>query len=362
MSVKVVGVVRIIPRNKFDFSVIDVDELIMKYHEYHNLQKVSEYYGCDRHALSKWIKENNIDIKLKQKIPTDIQQKIIKAYNTTPSAELAEKYGLTISAVKGIWYRNELKGKSPRIYHILNEDFFSIQTNDMAYFCGLIGSDGCVYTSKDTRSDILSIILQQQDKYILTVLAEKLQTNKPIKESTHNNRVYCSLQISSQKICDDLKALGLNNRKTYGNTIANVNNRFMFDLIRGYIDGDGTIVYKNNRPRVSIVGYYSNMNTIKIFLEQFNIYTIIVKAKRGRYKRNLNNDDFVTLCFPNKTSIYCLLKLLYRQETDCYLPRKKQTADKIIQAIEQSDEIKNKQIITYYNYAVLKLFQTLENV
>jgi hypothetical protein len=339
---------------KFNYDMLNADEIIDKYQEYHSLGKVSQYYGCDRHTLSKWIKQNNIDIKLKQKIPMNIQQKIIEAYNTTPSTELAEKYNITVSAVNGIWYKNGLRGKSPRIYHILNENFFSVQTNDMAYFCGLIGSDGCIYTSQDTRSDILSITLQQQDKYILTVFTEKLQTNKPIQESIRNNKVYCNLQISSQQICDDLRKIGLDNNKTYKNTIANIDKIFMFDLIRGYIDGDGTIQYTNNRPQVSIVGYYSNMNKLKIFLEQFNIYTTIIKDKR-EYTPNNNNDTFVSLTFPNKTSIYCLLKLLYRNPTNCYLPRKKQIADKIIQNIEQSNAIKDKQIVVYYNYAVLNL-------
>lgn len=339
---------------KFNYDILDADEIINKYQEYHSLEKVSQCYGCDRHTLSKWIKQNHIDIHLKNKIPDDIQEKIIEAYYTTPSTELAQTYNITTSAVNGIWYRHGLKGKSPRTYHILNEKFFSVQTNDMAYFCGLIGSDGCIYTSQDTRSDILSITLQQQDKYILTVFTEKLQTNKPIKESTRNNKVYCNLQISSQQICDDLRKTGLDNNKTYNNTIANIDNIFMFDLIRGYIDGDGTIQYTNNRPQVSIAGYYSNMNKLKMFLEKFNIYSTIIQDKR-EYTPNNNNDTFVSLTFPNKTSIYCLLKLLYRNPTNCYLPRKKQIADKIIQNIEQSNAIKDKQIIVYYNYAVLSL-------
>ena len=96
------------------------------------------------------------------------------------------------------------------------------------------------------------------------------------------------------------------------------------------------------------------MNRLKMFLEKFNIYSIIIKDKR-EYTPNSNSDVFVSLTFPNKTSIYCLLKLLYRNPTNCYLPRKKQISDKIIQNIEQSNAIKDKQIIVYYNYAGLNL-------
>lgn len=44
---------------KFNYDILDIDELINKYNEYHSLTKVAQYYGCDRHTLSKWIKGLN---------------------------------------------------------------------------------------------------------------------------------------------------------------------------------------------------------------------------------------------------------------------------------------------------------------
>jgi hypothetical protein len=197
-------------------------------------------------------------------------------------------------------------------------------------------------------------LIQQRDIRILNVLKDRLKTTKPIINTIKNGRAYSSLQISSQKICDDLKNLGLNNRKTYNNTIANIEDAYMFDFIRGYIDGDGTI--NGEYIGVSIVGYRSNMEKIQKFLEKFNIFSTITADKRpNKYNKNDFGDDFVTLTFPNKTSIYCLLKSIYYNASDCFLTRKKESAQKIIQKIENSKEIRDKQIIIYYENAVLRL-------
>lgn len=243
--------------------------------------------------------------------------------------------------------------KAPRIYNMYNEDFFSTQSRDMAYFCGLISSDGCIYTSKDTRSDIVSITLQENDGYILQKLLDKLESDKPVLcvRYKKTEKYYSHLQISSQKICDNLNKLGINNRKTYGNSIAKIDDKYMFDFIRGYIDGDGTISENGN---ISIVGYISNMKKIQDFLNKFNILSSIIVDKRT-YRKNDFDDNFVTLCFSNKTSSYCLVKMLYYNVDGLYLTRKKDNADKIIQKIEESDNVRDKQIVIYYKNAVLRL-------
>lgn len=336
-----------------DFNAIDINELQEKFNECKNLELVAQYYGCDRHTLSKWLKKNNIDIGLKEKIPQDIIDKVLLEYNYASAVSVAKKYHLTQSAVSGIWYRYGLRGKVPRIYNMYNEDFFSTQSRDMAYFCGLISSDGCIYTSKDTRSDMVSITLQKNDEYILQKLLDKLKSDKPILHVKYKKtgRCYSNLEISSQKICDNFKKLGINNRKTYGNSIAKIDDKYMFDFIRGYIDGDGTISENGN---ISIVGYMSNMEKIQNFLNKFNILSNIIVDKRT-YRKNDFDDNFVTLCFSNKTSSYCLAKMLYYNVDSLYLIRKKNNADKIIQQIEESNNVRDKQIVIYYKNAVLRL-------
>ena len=56
----------------------------------------------------------------------------------------------------------------------------------------------------------------------------------------------------------------------------------------------------------------------------------------------------------NKTQTYSLLKLIYTNCGNYYMDRKKETADSYINNIENSEHIRDKQIVLYYNYAVCK--------
>ena len=47
--------------------------------------------------------------------------------------------------------------------------------------------------------------------------------------------------------------------------------------------------------------------------------------------------------------------MLYYNVDGLYLIRKKNNADKIIQQIEESDNVRDKQIVIYYKNAVLRL-------
>ena len=198
---------------------------------------MAEYYNVDHHVINNF--SNNIgfdDSIYKRKKVTETQNEYItNNYEKKSSVELAKELGVTPSSVSGVWHRNNLTGKTNRVYHILNENYFeNIDSQDKAYFLGLIGADGCLYKPKEnyTKQNILRISIHRQDVQILNLLKEYLQTNKPI--------IYigncAALEISSNKIVEDIEKLGLSVRKTYGNSIATVPKHFMPALIRGYFD------------------------------------------------------------------------------------------------------------------------------
>ena len=206
---------------------------------------------------------------------------------------------------------------------------------------------------------MLTITLQKNDYKILEVLSKELGTNKPIIfRENKEGRKYSSIQISSNIICNDLRNLGLGNNKTYGNSIANIDGKYMFDLIRGYIDGDGSISQKGEN--INISGYKTNLFKIKDFCEQFGIYSSFTEDKRC-YSENNFHDQFGLLSFSNKTSVYCLSKMMYENCNDCFLERKKSIANNIINKIEISDKPSDKQILLYYNYVVKFLFNSKIN-
>ena len=328
----------------------DINEFIKKAEELNkNSNALARYYNRSHQTILKYADSIGYNIRQKR-LTKEQEQEIIEKYYDYSASAIAEEYGVSKECVGAVWHRYNLKGKTKRVYPILNEDAFEIIDNESAYLLGFIGADGCLYKypENDGRQDVLSITIQKQDIKILELFKDKLKTDKPIYERDG----YVGLQISSNIISKDIRKLNISYNKTYGNTIANISNDFMPALIRGYIDGDGSIRYNNNKLVVSISGYKNNMVKIKRFLETKNIFTDFVVDHR-KYQHDENN-PFGELVIINKTQTYSLLKLIYTNCGNYYMDRKKETADSYINNIENSEHIRDKQIVLYYNYAVCK--------
>ena len=315
---------------------------------------MAEYYQVDRHTIRDFCIKINFDdsIYKKKKLTKQQIEYIIENYRSMSTKEIAEKIGVSKSAVGGVAHRYNLKSIKRRTYNLLNENYFHvIDSQDKAYFLGFVGADGCLYNRGRGWQGVLSIIIQKEDIKILEILKSKLLTDKPI--NSYNK--YVSLQISSDIIFDDIGDKGLLPRKTYGNTIATVTTIFMPALIRGYFDGDGNISFHKNilETRVSITGYERNMLKLQQYFESKNIFTSFIADNR-KYN-NAETGAFGNLYTLNKTSTYCLLKLLYKDTEGIYLDRKFDRAQLFLSAIEKSEQARDKQIINYYKYAVQDL-------
>ena len=338
-------------KNKHGAFTPDLDEFIDLCVKYQHAKPIAEYYKADRHTILNKADSLGIDLRIPRKVTEEQIAEIIASYYTATSTELAKKYDVSPSRITQIWANAGCVGKVNRSYY-LDEDAFKTITPETAYLLGFIGADGCIHTFKDTRQDILSICIQQEDIKILNLFKKTLKTEKEI--YIRNNR-YATLQLSSNKLVSDIKALGINYKKTYGNTIADLSEEFMPHFIRGYFDGDGSISKhaKIVDSVVSISGYEANLQKIINYLEKRNIFSQFTWDKR--YYTPASTGRFGALTLPNKTSIYSFLKLIYRDCGDYYMDRKKERADKFIEYIENSNNIRDKQIVIYYENAVRKL-------
>lgn len=322
---------------------------------------MAKFYNVDHHTINDFSQKIGFDDSIYKRTVINKNQEdiIIKNYNQKSSSQLAKEMNLTQSAINGIWYRNGLRNKVKRKYLLTNENYFeNIDSQDKAYFLGFIGADGCIYETKyEGKQNILRISIQKQDVKILNILKQFLGTDKPILEYTNNKNTYVSLEISSNKIFDDIENTGLSTKKTYSNTIANVSNDLMPALIRGYFDGDGTISNHKNvsRANVSIVGYKSNLQKIKNFLDRCCIYGSISECNSKKYSIAEDGSKFCIYNLANKTSRYCFLKLIYEDSQNVFLDRKYIKSKQYIDLIEQSENIRDRQIVNYYKYAVQKV-------
>lgn len=328
----------------------DKEKLIQTYFETGSSHKTGEIFGvCHKEVLDK-LHEYGIDTSVKKLLSDEEEDCIAKLYNTVPTTYLSEKYNVSVSKIHSIWSKHDLRGKVKRRYNFEHENFFeSVDSSEKAYFLGWIASDGCLYEPHDaTKQKILRICIQQRDEKILKLFQSVLGTDKPISSYVKSGKNYSVLEISSSKIVDDIGRLGLSPRKTYGNCIPDIPERFMFHFIRGYIDGDGTIP-KIASNGVSIAGFYKNLSKIKDFLSSKNIFAEFVRDKR---KYGNDDDLFGTLITTNKLSKYALIRSMYEDCGNFYLDRKYEIAQKYIEDIDKSELIRDKQIQIYYKYAV----------
>lgn len=127
------------------------------------------------------------------------------------------------------------------VFKSVDKDFFRKWSSDMAYVLGFFAADG--YITVNRRGGQFWCI-QITDKELLeeikrVIKAEhkiSVRTSKKINESDKYR-----LQIGSIEMCDDLRKLGMTERKTKSLTVPSVPEKFLFDFIRGYFDGDGNV-------------------------------------------------------------------------------------------------------------------------
>ena len=127
-------------------------------------------------------------------------------------ADLAKEYPISLTAINGLLRRHGYKAKSQsdlqRKYNIDEAFFDVIDTEEKAYFLGLLYADGCNATNRNAV--ILS--LKEDDKEILEKLNSLLQPKKPL---GHTKSGQTTLLISDKHISQRLTVLGCLRAKTY---------------------------------------------------------------------------------------------------------------------------------------------------
>lgn len=293
-----------------------------------------------------------------KRLYTEDDKKFIRDnYYTMTSQDIADVIGCSRTYVLKVWGESGLKGKANRTYY-LNEDYFKIITHESAYWIGFIAADGCIYERKKSNKQLmLSITLSSEDAYILDNLLYDLDSNYKVRYNRDNKgREYAGIQINSDKLCNDLRKLGITTRKTYHLNIEQmcqaIGVEFFNSFMLGFFDGDGSISLPQNGisgVRVSISGYKDHLNEISKFLYvNYDINPIYIEDKRkGKY---VSNQSFGELSFANTTEKYLFTKMIYSSPVKC-MTRKKYRAEELWDRVENNvtNRSENKRAVANYN-------------
>lgn len=242
-------------------------------------------------------------------------RKIQEKYNVNRQkvAEILEEKG--IKTTKGNHYR----------YNFHDFDYFEvIDSHDKAYFLGLLMADGYITdNSKKHGEDNFGIALHINDLQIIKSLKKHLKATNDIKIYTEykgysgdKGFTYARLILRSQKTVNDLIDKGVIKQKTLTKKFPNsskVQNKFIYSYLRGYMDGNGSIILRETKTR-GIKGELS-FTTSKDFaegLEQFGKCSIF-KDKRA---------NAWCVRFDNKSSMEILNKMYEYSTEDTRIRRK----------------------------------------
>jgi|SRR3989344_684354 len=167
--------------------------------------------------------------------------------------------------------------------HGVNSHFFKKWSPEMAYVLGFIGADGNICHSG--RAYTLQIACD--DKDVIEKIKLVLGYLGPIHQKPRlNGKISYSLRICDPIIFKDLQALNVTERKSLTFIPPKMQSRYVKHFVRGYFDGDGSVVTakRNNtsKPKRLRSFFYTASKPMALFLHQ-----VMIENLRDLYKAKI---------------------------------------------------------------------------
>lgn len=203
--------------------------------------------------------------------------------------DMAKKYDLPYRILSDRMYKRGYKCKKLRDLRdtaSVNHNYFNdIDNEDKAYWLGFLFADGCmiepIFGNKGRKGQIV-LELAIKDLDHLNKFKQHISSESPISFRTNNNGCNCCrIRITSEKLYNDLVALGCCPRKSLILTFPkNIRKDLIKHFIRGYFDGDGTTYVSNKRLRIKFFGTLDMMENI---YKELNIIQHKIQQEKKMY-------------------------------------------------------------------------------
>jgi hypothetical protein len=194
----------------------------------------------------------------------------------------------------------------------MNKNYFEIIDSEIkAYLLGYLVADGNI--SKKTNR--ICFCINKNDKSILELFKKELNSENLVRDYTtfdkRTKKYYYSsvFQVSSKKIKEDLKNLGVCENKSMLFKNVNIPKELFRHFLRGMMDGDGSI----SKDKCNLI-------SSKEFLEYLNYNYFNNKIYLEEMTKNLNTWK---LHLQSYSTILDFLNYIYKDST-VYLDRKYQ--------------------------------------
>lgn len=231
--------------------------------------------------------------------------------------ELSNKYDIKYTTLYYGFKRNGFnikvnQSRDRQKYNVNRKYFDKIDTEDKAYFLGLLMSDGCI-TKGSKKTPRLLLKLHKDDKYIIEIFRDLIIPNKPLQIDKNSMR----LEISDPDLVESLIDKGFKYNKTkFGEVFPIMHKNLQRHFIRGFFDGDGSISKprKNRNLQVQVNICCSNRDFLlktQSVLKNYHIETILTEEQR-------ETKNMFRLIFSTHNSRCKLYKFMYNNICENY--------------------------------------------
>lgn len=242
-----------------------------------------------------------------------------------PLAAIAEKYGVCVNTVRNYLDADgSYEAVHTRQDFDLKQDYFStIDTEGKAYLLGYLLADGNVYYPEQGNPK-LRMQLHVKDISVLEFMRSELNSVNTIQYNTRNGEFddTCTFCVTSQQLVQDLAQYGMVPAKTYKLHLPTLPEPYMQHMLRGYFDGDGSVIFTDNCKAVDFSGMpYSLQQVQKYFMQTLGVSEKEIYTHESEYTDGNVYIDSAHIMWGGRNEYGAILDYLYKDAT-IYLQRK----------------------------------------
>lgn len=295
----------------------DYHEIINMYGDGMTQREIADVYGCSTSVIHNIMKKIGLQAR-PNGLTKECAEQMYALYSTEMRLpQIAELYGVSRHTVGRVFKRNGFESDR-KTYHC-DESFFDIiNTPDKAYILGLLWADGCNQLNRGT----VTLQLQERDQHILEQIKLISCNERPLLKTELNKKNpnwqnAITLTWQSHHISQQLNGYGMVPRKSLVVEFPCwIDNSLYSHFIRGYMDGDGSIYYSQDKKvfRVSMVG-------TKMFLDVVRDICSELGIKTSLSHKTEHNDITYTLYITSNSGSICFANWIY-EDANLKLQRK----------------------------------------